>query len=59
MELIHNISERFLTYNDRKYIDAHIYSIDVIEFYSNHLAVHLDASKKRILEEYKKKYELE
>ena len=29
-------------------------SIDVIELYRNHITVHLDASKDRILEEYKK-----
>ena len=59
VELVHNISEVFLAYDDRKDIDAHLCLIDVIEFYSAHLFVHLDASKDRILEDYKKKYELE
>ena len=36
-----------------------ICSIDVIEFYSDHLAVRLDAWKVRILKEYKKMYKLE
>ena len=59
MEPVHDIPEVLFTYDGRKYIDAHLCSIGVIELYSNHLAVHLDASKERILEEYKKNYELE
>ena len=31
----------------------------VIELYSNHLAIHIEASKERILKETKKKYEIE
>ena len=48
-----------MTYEDRKDIDAHLCLINVIELYSNYIAVHIGASKERILEEYKKKYELE
>ena len=59
MESIHDISEGFLTYNDKKDIDAHLCLINVIELYSNHIAVHLDSSEERILEEYKKMYYLE
>ena len=33
--------------------------MDIIELYSDHLAVHLNASKERILNEYKKMHELE
>ena len=47
-----------MTYDNRKDSDAHQCSIDVIEFYSNHLVVHLDASKEILFEEYEKKYEL-
>ena len=54
MELVHDISEGFLTYND-----AHLCSIGVVEFYSNHIVVHLEASKERILGEYKKNYKIE
>ena len=49
MELVHGISKGFFD----------LCSINVIELYIDHLAVHLDASKERIIEEYKKKYELE
>ena len=56
VELFHNIPEGFLAYYDRKDIDAHLCSIDVIELYSNHLSVHTDTSKERILKEYKKTY---
>ena len=45
VELVHDISEGFLTYDNRKYIDEHLCSIHIIELYSNHLVVHLDASK--------------
>ena len=55
VESVHNISEEFLTYEDKKYIDAHLCLINIIELYINHLNVHFDASKERILEEYKKK----
>ena len=44
-----------MTYDNRKKMDAHMFLIDVIGLYSNHIAVHLDASKERILEEYKEK----
>ena len=54
MESVHNISEGFLTY-----INAHVCLIDVIEFYRDHLAVHINASKERIFEDYKKNYKLE
>ena len=59
VESIHDISEGFLTYYDIKDIDAHLCLIEVIEFYINHIAVHLEISKERTLKEYKKKYELE
>ena len=59
MELVHNISEVFLTYDDRKDIDAHLCLIDVVELYSNHIAVHINASKEIIIEKYKNKYKLE
>ena len=59
VESVHNISELFLTYNNRKDINAHLCLIGVIELYSNHLAVHIDASKERILKEYRKMYKLE
>ena len=45
VELVHNISEGSLTYNNSKEIDAHLCLIDVIKFYSDHFAVHLDALK--------------
>ena len=48
-----------MTHDDRKDINAHLLLIDVIELYSDNIIVHLDASKKRILKEYKKKYKLE
>ena len=48
-----------MTRDDRKNIDAHQCSIDVIELYSNRIAVYLDASKERLLKEYQKHYELE
>ena len=59
VESVHDISEVFLTYNNIKYIDGHLCSIDIIELYSNNLAVHLDVSNERIFKEYKKKYEIE
>ena len=55
VESVHNISEVFLTYDDRKDIDAHQCSIDIIELYSDNIAVRLNASKERLLEDYKKK----
>ena len=58
-ELVHNISKGFLTYNDRLDINAHQCSVDIIELYNNHTAVHLNASKERLLEEYQKKNEIE
>ena len=33
--------------------------MDLVKLYSNHLAVHLNASKENLLEEYKKRYEIE
>ena len=48
-----------MTYDNRKDIDAYQCSIDIIELYSDHIAVHLNALKERLFEEYKKKYELE
>ena len=59
VELVHKITEGFLTHNDRKYIDSHQCSINVIKFYSDHIAVHLDTSKERLLEEYQNNYKLE
>ena len=56
VESVHDISEGFLTYNDRKDIDAHLFSIDVIELYSDHIVVHIDDSKDTFLVEYKKHY---
>ena len=32
---------------------------DLVELYSDHLAVHLNASKENLLEEYKKQYKIE
>ena len=55
MESVHNISEVFWTYDNIKYINAHLCLFNVIELYSNHLAVYINASKERILEEYKEK----
>ena len=43
-----------MTYNDRKDIDVYNCSIDVIKLYIYHLAIHLEASKEILLEEYKK-----
>ena len=45
VESIHDISKGFLTYNDRQYINAHQCLVDVIELYSDHIAVKLNASK--------------
>ena len=59
VESVHEISKGFLTYDDRKDIDNHQCSIDIIKLYSDHIAVHLNSSEERIFEEYKKKYELE
>ena len=59
MESIHDIYEGFLTYDDRQDITAHQCSVDPIELYSDHLAVHLNASKEIILEEYQKRYDIE
>ena len=47
-----------MTYYDKRDIDAYQCLIDIIELYINHIAVHLKASNERLLEEYKKKYEL-
>ena len=59
VESIHDISEGLLTYDDRHDITAHQCSVDDIEFYSNHLAVHINASKERLLKEYHKQYDIE
>ena len=40
-------------------MNAHQCSIDIFELYSDDIAVQLNASKERLLEEYQKKYELE
>ena len=47
-----------MMYDDRQDITTHQCSVDVIELYSNHLDVHLNALKERLLEEYQKMYEL-
>ena len=52
MESIHDLSEGFLTYDDRQDITAHQCSVDVIDLYRDHLTVHLNALKERLLEEY-------
>ena len=59
LELVHNISEEFFTYDDRKDTDVPLCSINVIKLYSNNVAVHINASKEIILREYKNKYKLE
>ena len=59
VESIHDISEGFLTYDDRQDITAHQCSVDLVELYSDHLAVHLNAPKENLLKEYKKRYEIE
>ena len=59
VELIHAISEGFLTYDDHQDINAHECLVDVIELYSDHIAVKLNALEERPLKEYKKIYELE
>ena len=59
VESIHDISEGFLTYDDRQDIIAHQCSVELVELYSDHLAVHLNSSKENLLEEYKKRYEIE
>ena len=46
------ISKGFLTYDDCQDITAHQCSVDIIELYSNYIAVHLNNSKERLLEEY-------
>ena len=54
VELIHKISKGFLTYDDCQGINSHQCLVDVIELYSNHIAVHPNDSKERLLEEYQK-----
>ena len=56
---IHDISEGFLTFDDRHDITAHQCSVDLIELYSDHLAVQIVASKERLINKYQKRYELE
>ena len=62
MESIHDISKGFLTYDDRQDITAHQCSVDLVELYSNHLAVHLavhlNALKENLLKEDKKRYKI-
>ena len=58
MESIHDISKGFLTYDDRQDITAHQCSVDLIKLYSDQLAVHIYASKERLLEEYQKWYNI-
>ena len=58
MESIHEIYKEFLTYNDSQDITTHQCLVDVIKFYSDHIAVHLNVLKERILEEYQRMYEL-
>ena len=53
MKSINDISKGFLTYDDRQDITAHQCSEDLVKLYSDHLAVHLNASKENLLEEYK------
>ena len=59
VESIHHISEGFLTYDYRQDISTHQCSVDLVELYIDHLDVHLNASKQNLLEEYKKRYEIE
>ena len=59
VESIHDISEGFLTYDECQDITAHQCSVDLVELYIGHLAVHLNASKENLLKEYKKRYEIE
>ena len=59
VESIHDISEGFLTYDDRQDITAHQCSVDIVELYIDQLAVHLNTLKENLLEEYKKRYEIE
>ena len=54
MESVHDTSKGFLTYYDRKDIDSHHCLIEIIELYSNHITVHINASNERLLEEYTK-----
>ena len=49
VESIHDISEGLLTYDDQQDITAHLCSVDIINLYSDHIAVHLNASKERLL----------
>ena len=58
MDKIDDISGGFLTYDDHQEISAHQCSIDLVEIYSNHLAIHLNTLKENLLEEYKKRYEI-
>ena len=55
VDSIHDISEGFLTYEYRQDITAHQCSMDLVELYIDRLAVHLNASKENLLEEYKKR----
>ena len=57
VESIHDISKGFLTYDDRHDITTHQCSVDVIELYSDHIAVHLIVSNERLLVECQKRYE--
>ena len=59
VESTENISKGFLMYGECHNITPHQCSVDVIELYSDHLAVHLVASKERLPVKYQKIYELE
>ena len=50
VESIQDISKGFLTYDNRQDITDHQCSVDLVELYSDHLAVHLNASKENLLE---------
>ena len=58
VESIHDIFEGLLMYDDCQDINAHQCLVDVIELYSDHIALHLNTSKERLLEEYQKRYKL-
>ena len=59
MESIHDISEGFLAYDYRQDINTIQCSVYVMELYSNHISIHLNALKERLPEKYRKRYELE
>ena len=51
VESIHNISKGFLTYDDCQNINTHQCLVDFIKLYSDHIAVHINAPKERLLKE--------